>query len=63
MLKKAFTILMLSAEATASADDECRSFGSLISKKLRNYLLHTRNKVLHERSNIIFAADQGLFDV
>jgi hypothetical protein len=34
MLKKAFTILMSSAKATASTDDECRSFGSFISNKL-----------------------------
>lgn len=30
MLKKAFMILMSSADATTSADDECRGFGSFI---------------------------------
>ena len=61
MLEKAFTILT-SAAAAATADDECRSFGSFISNKLRNYLPCTRNKVQHEICNIIFAADQGHFD-
>jgi hypothetical protein len=64
MLEKAFTILTSSAAAAATADDdECRSFGSFISNKLRNYLPCTRNKVQHEISNIIFAADQGHFNV
>jgi hypothetical protein len=63
MLEKAFTILTSSAAAAATADDECRSFGSFISNKLRNYLPCTRNKVQHEISNIIFTADQGHFDV
>jgi hypothetical protein len=60
---EAFTILTSAAEAAIADDDECRSFGSFISNKLRNYLPCTRNKVQHEISNIIFAADQGHFDV
>jgi hypothetical protein len=64
MLEKSFTILTPSAAAAASAvDEECRSFGSFISNKLRNYLPRTRNQVQHGISNIIFAADQGHFDV
>ena len=63
MLEKALIIVKPSAGAAASADDECRSFGSFISNKLRNYLPRTRNKVKHEISNITFAADQGHFDV
>jgi hypothetical protein len=55
--------MLMSAEATTSADNECQSFGSLISNKLQNYLPYTRNKVLHQISNIIFTASQGLFDV
>ena len=62
MLEKAFTILTSAAAAATADDDECRSFGSFISNKLRNYLPCTRNKVQHEICNIIFAADQGHFD-
>jgi hypothetical protein len=62
MLEKAFTILT-SAEAAASTDDKYQSFGSCIANKLRNYMPCTRNKVLHEISNRMFAADQGLFHV
>ena len=63
MLEKAFTILTSAAAAATADDDECRSFGSFISNKLRNYLPCTRNKVQHEICNIIFAADQHHFDV
>ena len=64
MLEKAFTILTSSAAAAASADDdECQSFDSFISNKLRDYLPRGRNQVQHEISNIIFTADQGHFDV
>jgi hypothetical protein len=62
MLEKAFTILTSAAAAATADDDECRSFGSFISNKLRNYLPCTRNKVQHEICNIIFAAYQGHFD-
>jgi len=61
---KAFTILTSSAVAASSADeDEWRNFGTFIANKLRNYLPRTRNKGQHEISHIIFAADQGFFDV
>jgi len=64
MLERAFTTLKTSTAAASSADDdECQSFGSFISNKLRNYLPRTSNQVQHEISNIIFAADQGHFDV
>jgi hypothetical protein len=63
ILEKAIAILTSSAATAASADDECRSFGNFIANKLRNYLPHTRSVVQHEISNIIFAADQGHFDV
>ena len=64
MLEKTFTILTSQAAAAASADDdECRSFGTSIANKSRNYLPRTRNKVQHEVSNTIFADDQGLLDV
>jgi hypothetical protein len=63
MLDKAFTRLTSSAAAAASSDDECRSFGNLIANKLRNYSSRTRNTVQHEISNMIFAANQGNFDV
>ena len=60
---KAFTILT-SAVAAASADeDEGQNLGTLIANELRNYVSRTRHKVEHEISRIIFAADQGLFDV
>ena len=51
---KAFALLT-SAAAAASADDECRNFGSSIANKLRNYLLPTRNKAQHKMSHNIFA--------
>jgi len=60
---KAFTILTSSAAPAASADDECRNFGTFIANKVRNYLPRTRNKVQQEISRIIIAAGQGLFDV
>ena len=63
MLEKAFTILTSTAVAAASAEEECRSFGCLISNKMRNYLPGTRKQVQHKLSSIIFAADQGHFDV
>jgi hypothetical protein len=63
MLEKAFTILTSAAAAAASSDDECRSFGNFIANKLRNYSSRTRNIVQHEISSLIFAADQGRFDV
>jgi hypothetical protein len=62
MLEKAFTI-PTSAAATASAEDECRSFGNFIGNRLQIYLLRTRNTVQYEISNIIIAAYQGHFDV
>ena len=64
MLETAFTTVTPSAVAVASADDdECRSSGSFISNKLRNYLPRTRNKVTHDISIITFAADLRHFDV
>jgi hypothetical protein len=64
MVTKTFTILTSSAATAASVDDdECRNVGTFIANKLRNYLQRTRNKVQHKISHIIFAADQGLFDV
>jgi hypothetical protein len=63
MLEKAFTVQTLSAAAAAFTDDKCRSFSNFIATKLRIYLLHPRNIVQYEISNIIFAAYQGPFDV
>jgi hypothetical protein len=64
MLEEAFTILTSLAAAIASAhDDECRSCGTSITNKSRNYLPRTRNKVQHELSSNIHADDQGLFVV
>jgi len=57
MLKKLFSLLT----SPAAAEDECRSFGTFIANKFRNYLLRPRGKVQHEKSNI-FAADLD-FDV
>jgi hypothetical protein len=50
VLEKAFTFL--TSSAASADDDECRSFGSFVSNKLRNYLPRTRNKVQQEISNI-----------
>jgi hypothetical protein len=61
-VKKAFIILMSSAAGAASADDgECRNFVTFTANKSRNCFPPTRNKVQHEISHNIFAADQGLF--
>jgi hypothetical protein len=60
MLQQLLFSLVMSPVA---AEDECRSFGTFITNKFRNYLLHPTDKVLHEKSNIIFAGDQGHFDV
>jgi len=38
MLEEAFVILMSSATAAASANDECRGFGPFIAHKLITYL-------------------------
>ena len=64
MVTVAFTILTSSAAAAASVDDEeYQNFGTFIADKLQNYLLHTRNKEQHTISHIMFAANQGHFDV
>jgi len=52
MLEKTFTVLTSLAAAAASADDDvCRSFGTFIANRSRNYLPRIRNKVQHEVSN------------
>jgi hypothetical protein len=64
VLEEKFTILTSSAAAAGFiVDDEYRSLITFIADMLRKYLPHTRIKVQHEISNIIFAVDQGLLDV
>jgi len=58
-LQQLFSLVTL----PVAAEDEFQSFGTFIANKFRNYLLHPRDKVQHEKSNIIFAADQGHFDI
>jgi hypothetical protein len=52
---------MSTAAAASAHDDECRNFGTFIANKLRSYLPRTRDKVQHEISHYIFAANLGLF--
>lgn len=61
MLNKAFNILSASAAATTD-EDECRSYGNYIGNKLRQYSAKTRSAVQHAISDVIFKADEGMYD-
>jgi hypothetical protein len=64
MLEKASNIPTSKAATVSSTRvKECQSFVTSIAYKLHKYLSHTRNKMQHEISNIIFAVNQELFDV
>jgi hypothetical protein len=60
ILGKTFIILTLSAAASMQMTDA--KFLFIHCDKLQNYILHTRNRVQHKISNIIFAANRGHFD-
>lgn len=62
MLSKAFDILSSSAAATITDEDESRSYGTYIGNKLRLYSAKTRSAVIHAIGDIIFRADQGMFE-
>jgi hypothetical protein len=57
MLKKLFSLVT----SPAAAEDECQSFGTFIVNKFQNYLLHPRDKVQHDKGNIIFCCRSGAF--
>lgn len=62
MLNKAFDILSASAAVAATGDDECRSYGNFIGNKLRQYSSKTRSAVQHAISDVIFKADEGMYE-
>jgi len=62
MLNKAFEILSSSAAAATTDEDESRSYGIYLGNKLRQYTARTRSAVQHAFGDIIFRADQGMFE-
>ena len=63
-LTKTLTIPTSSAAAAASADDECRNFGTFFAKERHEIILPlVRNKLRYEIRHNIFAADLWLYDV
>ena len=52
----------LRQDAPDAIDQICLSFGSYVANKLKTYRPQARNAVQHAISEILFKADQGLFD-
>lgn len=57
----AFSVSRSSVEGTEN-EDECVTYGKYIGQKLKRYTTRTKCAVQHAISEVIFKADQGLYE-